>query len=45
MNLEIHLVKDGSVVSRDSRSNDKLIHGIKVVMAKNYLDNLFRGGA
>jgi site-specific DNA recombinase len=38
--LEIHLVKEGSVISNDSRSADKFMHGIKVLMAKNYIDNL-----
>jgi site-specific DNA recombinase len=38
--LEIHFVKEGTVVSPDSRSSEKFIHGIKVLMAKNYIDNL-----
>ena len=38
--LEIHFVKEGTVISRDSRSSEKFIHGIKVLMAKNYIDNL-----
>ena len=38
--LEIHLVKENVVLSRDSRSSDKFVHGIKVLMAKNYIDNL-----
>ena len=38
--LEIHLVKEGAVLSDDSRSSEKFIHGIKVLMAKNYIDNL-----
>src|ERR1017187_9348096 len=38
--LEIHFVKEGSVISRDSRSSEKFIHGVKVLMAKNYIDNL-----
>ena len=38
--LEIHLVKEGTVLSDDSRSSEKFIHGIKVLMAKNYIDNL-----
>ncbi len=38
--LEVHLVKEGSVISKDSKSHDKFIHGIKVLMAKNYIDNL-----
>ena len=40
MDLEIHLVKEGSVLSDESRSSEKFIHGIKVLMAKNYIDNL-----
>src|SRR6185437_8186281 len=38
--LQIHLVKENEILSRDSRSHQKLIHGIKVLMAKNYIDNL-----
>ena len=38
--LEIHLVKEGTVISKNSKSHDKFIHGIKVLMAKNYIDNL-----
>ena len=38
--LEIHLVKEGSIISKNSKSHDKFIHGIKVLMAKNYIDNL-----
>ncbi len=40
MDTEIHLVKEGTVLSEDSRSSEKFIHGIKVLMAKNYIDNL-----
>ena len=36
----IHLVKENVVLSRDSRSNEKFIFGIKALMAKNYVDNL-----
>ena len=38
--IEIHLVKEGSIISRESRSQDKFIHGIKLLMAKNFIDNL-----
>lgn len=38
--FEVHLAKEGSVISKNSRSHDKFIHGIKVLMAKNYIDNL-----
>lgn len=38
--FEVHLVKEGTVISKNSRSHDKFIHGIKVLMAKNYIDNL-----
>ncbi len=40
MDVEIHLVKEGSIVSNNSKSAEKFIHGIKVLMAKNYIDNL-----
>ncbi len=40
MKLKIHLVKENVVISEDSRSSEKFIHGIKVLMAKNYIDNL-----
>ena len=38
--LEIHLVKEGAVLSPESRSNEKFMHGIRVLMAKQYVDNL-----
>ena len=40
MDLEIHLVKEGVVLSDDSRSAVKFMHGIRVLMAQNYIDNL-----
>ncbi len=40
LEAEIHLVKEGIVLSRESRSSEKFMHGIKVLMAKNYIDNL-----
>jgi site-specific DNA recombinase len=40
LDIEIHLVKEGIVLSRESRSSEKFVHGIKVLMAKNYIDNL-----
>jgi DNA invertase Pin-like site-specific DNA recombinase len=40
LGVEIHLAKEGVVLSKDSRSSEKFMHGIKVLMAKNYIDNL-----
>jgi site-specific DNA recombinase len=40
LDLVVHLVKENEVLSKDSRSHTKFIHGIKVLMAKNYIDNL-----
>lgn len=40
LDVELHFVKENVVVSRDSRSSEKLMHGIKVLVAKNYVDNL-----
>ncbi len=39
-NLKIHLIKENTILSKDSRSNEKFIFGIKALMAKNYVDNL-----
>ena len=38
--VTIHFVKEASVLSPNSRSSDQLIHGIKVLMARNYSQNL-----
>lgn len=40
LDIEIHFVKDRVVLSKESKSNDKLMHGFKVLMAKNFCDNL-----
>ena len=40
MGLKIHLVKEGEILHRESKSHQKFIHGVKVLMAKNYSDNL-----
>ncbi len=40
LGLAIHFVKENVVLSPDSRSSEKFMHGIKVLMAKNYIDNL-----
>jgi site-specific DNA recombinase len=38
--LDIEIHKEGIVLSCESRSSEKFMHGIKVLMAKNYCDNL-----
>jgi hypothetical protein len=38
--VAVHFVKENAVVSKESRSSEKFMHGIKVLMAKNYVDNL-----
>ncbi len=38
--VEIHFVKENFILSKDSGSSAKFLHGIKVLMAKNYIDNL-----
>jgi DNA invertase Pin-like site-specific DNA recombinase len=40
LEVEIHFPKEGVLLSRESRSSEKFMHGIKVLMAKNYIDNL-----
>ncbi len=36
----VHLVKEHKIISKDSPSSAKLEHGFKVLIAKNYIDNL-----
>lgn len=38
--VTVHLVKEGKSMSKDSSSNEKFLHGIKTLMAKNFIDNL-----
>ena len=40
LDVEMHFPKEGVVLSRELRSSEKFMHGIKVLMAKNYIDNL-----
>jgi site-specific DNA recombinase len=38
--VELHLVKEGQIISKDARSQAKLIHGMQLVLARNYIENL-----
>jgi site-specific DNA recombinase len=38
--VTVHFVKEGSILSPDSRSSDQFMHGIRVLMARNYSQNL-----
>ena len=40
LKIDIHFAKENVVLSPDSHSSEKFMHGIKVLMAKNYVDNL-----
>jgi site-specific DNA recombinase len=40
LDVEIHLPKEGQVISRDSKSQAKFMHGIHVVVARNFIENL-----
>jgi site-specific DNA recombinase len=40
LDVEIHLIKENEIISRKSRSSQQLVHGIKVLMARNYSLNL-----
>ena len=40
LGLELHFVKENVILTPDSRSSEKFMHGIKVLMARNYIDNL-----
>lgn len=40
LEVEIHLPKEGQIISKDAKSQAKLLHGIQLVMARNYIENL-----
>jgi DNA invertase Pin-like site-specific DNA recombinase len=40
LGVAVHLVKENEIISRDSRSSEQFVHGIKVLMARNYSLNL-----
>ena len=40
LDLEIHLVKEGQVISKEAKSQTKLIHGMHLVLARHYIENL-----
>lgn len=40
LDIEIRYVKEGQVLSKDSKSQTKLVHGISVVVARHPVDNL-----
>jgi site-specific DNA recombinase len=40
LGLEIHLVKEGQVLRREARSQDRLVQGIFAVLARNYIQNM-----
>jgi site-specific DNA recombinase len=40
LGIELHLPKEGHVIGKDAKSQDKLVHGIQVVIARNYIENL-----
>ncbi len=38
--IEIHFIKESQILSKDSKSQDKLMHDIRLAMARNYSENL-----
>jgi DNA invertase Pin-like site-specific DNA recombinase len=40
LDIEIHFVKTGNILSKNARAQTKFMHGIEVVSAKYYSDNL-----
>jgi DNA invertase Pin-like site-specific DNA recombinase len=40
LDVEIHFVKENQIISKDAKSQAKLIHDINLVLSKNYCENL-----
>jgi DNA invertase Pin-like site-specific DNA recombinase len=39
LDIGIHLVKEGQIISKDAKSQTKLIHGMDLVLARHYIEN------
>ena len=39
-NFELHFVKEHEIINDEASSHQKFVHGLKVLMAKNFIDNL-----
>ena len=40
MGAEIHFVKENQIISKNSKSQDNSVHGINLVLSRNYIENL-----
>lgn len=40
MDIEVHFVKEGQIISKDSKAQATLIYGFNLVMARHYSNNL-----
>src|ERR1019366_9004898 len=40
LSVTIHLVKENQIIGSDSKSSEQFVHGIKVLVARNYSQNL-----
>ncbi|MEZ5360254.1 MAG: recombinase family protein [Candidatus Zixiibacteriota bacterium] len=40
LGIEIHFVKDGRIIGKNSKSSDRFVHDIEVAQARFYLNNL-----
>jgi site-specific DNA recombinase len=40
LGVELHLPKEGQIIGKDAKSQTKLVHGIQLVIARNYIENL-----
>jgi site-specific DNA recombinase len=40
LGINVHLVKENQILGIDAKSQDRFMHGIHLVMARNYSDNL-----
>ncbi len=40
LDVELHLVKEGDVITKNARASEKFMYGVRTLMAKQYCDNL-----
>ncbi len=40
LDIEIHLIKEGQILRKAARSQDRLVQGIFALLARNYIQNM-----
>jgi hypothetical protein len=39
LDIEVHLAEEGHIISKERKTQSRFVHGINLVVARNYSDN------